>query len=201
MSPMSGRKAVSFLLSSGICILCSFAAGLSLAQSQDEVTGGEVIVEPATLRSLGFEWPIEGDTDRDAVAWIEYRANDESAWRSGLPLLRLHGERTVFWDSLDYTAPNMFAGSLLNLTPDTEYSVRLTLTDPDGAHGITEEESGSDVFSLQTHAEKRGDAYVLNGTKKFVSLAPVADIAQPPVATVERGFQYLRPDCWRLLRR
>ena len=46
-----------------------------------------------------------------------------------------------------------------------------------GAHGITEEESGSDVFSLQTHAEKRGDAYVLNGAKKFVSLAPVADIA------------------------
>ncbi len=46
-----------------------------------------------------------------------------------------------------------------------------------GAHGITEPESGSDVFSLQTHAEKRGDTYVLNGMKKFVSLAPVADLA------------------------
>ncbi len=46
-----------------------------------------------------------------------------------------------------------------------------------GAHGITEPEAGSDVFSLQTRAEKRRDGYVLNGTKKFVSLAPVADLA------------------------
>ncbi|MCZ6681165.1 MAG: acyl-CoA dehydrogenase family protein, partial [Candidatus Poribacteria bacterium] len=46
-----------------------------------------------------------------------------------------------------------------------------------GAHGITEPDSGSDVFSLRTHAEKRDDGYVLNGTKKFVSLAPIADLA------------------------
>ncbi len=46
-----------------------------------------------------------------------------------------------------------------------------------GAHGITEPEAGSDVFSLQTRAEKCRDGYVLNGTKKFVSLAPVADLA------------------------
>ena len=46
-----------------------------------------------------------------------------------------------------------------------------------GAHAITEPKSGSDVFSLQAHAEKRGDKYVLNGTKNFVSLAPVADLA------------------------
>jgi alkylation response protein AidB-like acyl-CoA dehydrogenase len=46
-----------------------------------------------------------------------------------------------------------------------------------GAHGITEPESGSDVFSLQTYTEKCDGGYVLNGTKKFVSLAPVADLA------------------------
>ena len=34
-----------------------------------------------------------------------------------------------------------------------------------GAHGITEPDSGSDVFSLRTHAEKRDDGYLLNGTK------------------------------------
>lgn len=45
-----------------------------------------------------------------------------------------------------------------------------------GAHGITEPESGSDAFSLQTTAKLDGDHYVLNGTKTFSSNAPVADV-------------------------
>ena len=45
-----------------------------------------------------------------------------------------------------------------------------------GAHAITEPESGSDVFSMQMRAEKRNDGYMLNGTKKFVTLAPIADL-------------------------
>ena len=46
-----------------------------------------------------------------------------------------------------------------------------------GAHAITEPESGSDVFSLSTRAEKKGNSYVINGSKKFVTLGPVADVA------------------------
>lgn len=46
-----------------------------------------------------------------------------------------------------------------------------------GAHAITEPESGSDIFSLQTHAKKRDGGYVLNGTKRHVTLAPIADLA------------------------
>ena len=46
-----------------------------------------------------------------------------------------------------------------------------------GAHAITEPEAGSDLHSLRTRAEKRDDGYVLNGTKKFVTLGPVADVA------------------------
>lgn len=45
-----------------------------------------------------------------------------------------------------------------------------------GAHGMTEPDSGSDAFSLRTTAERRGDRYVLNGSKTFVSNAPVADV-------------------------
>jgi alkylation response protein AidB-like acyl-CoA dehydrogenase len=44
-----------------------------------------------------------------------------------------------------------------------------------GAHGMSEPDSGSDAFSLRTTAEARGDTYVLNGAKTFVSNAPVAD--------------------------
>ncbi len=130
--------------------MVSLSLGLNAAsaQSGNAVTPGEVVVEPPTLRSLGFEWPIGGDGNRNAVAAIEYRAAGESGWRQGLPLLRLNGERTVFWDSLDYTAPNMFAGSLLNLEPDTEYSVRLTLSDPDGVSGRSEQR-----LTVRTRAE------------------------------------------------
>lgn len=46
-----------------------------------------------------------------------------------------------------------------------------------GAFGITEADSGSDTFSMQTRAEKVDGGYVLNGTKKFVTLAPEAEIA------------------------
>lgn len=45
-----------------------------------------------------------------------------------------------------------------------------------GANAASEPNAGSDVFSMKTIAERRGDSYVLNGTKTFVSNAPVADV-------------------------
>lgn len=45
-----------------------------------------------------------------------------------------------------------------------------------GAHGMSEPDSGSDAFSLRTRAIYRDDGYVLNGTKTFVTNAPVADV-------------------------
>lgn len=46
-----------------------------------------------------------------------------------------------------------------------------------GAHAITEPEAGSDVFSLQTVANRTHGGYVLNGTKRLVTFAPIADLA------------------------
>jgi alkylation response protein AidB-like acyl-CoA dehydrogenase len=45
-----------------------------------------------------------------------------------------------------------------------------------GAHGMSEPGSGSDSSGLATTAEKRGDRWVLNGTKTFVTNAPIADV-------------------------
>jgi len=56
-----------------------------------------------------------------------------------------------------------------------------------GAHGMSEPESGSDAFSLLTKAERRGDDYVLNGTKTFISEAPVADLFVV-FATIDRNL-------------
>jgi alkylation response protein AidB-like acyl-CoA dehydrogenase len=46
-----------------------------------------------------------------------------------------------------------------------------------GAHGVTEPGSGSDAFSMSTTATKHEGGYLLNGSKCYVSMAPVADVA------------------------
>lgn len=45
-----------------------------------------------------------------------------------------------------------------------------------GAHAMSEPKSGSDAFSLDTRARLDGDCYVLDGSKIFVTNAPVADL-------------------------
>ena len=44
-----------------------------------------------------------------------------------------------------------------------------------GAFAITEPNSGSDAASIRTRAERKGDHYLLNGTKMFISNASFAD--------------------------
>lgn len=56
-------------------------------------------------------------------------------------------------------------------------------------HSVTEPEAGSDAFAMRTRAERRGDHYVLNGTKCFASNAPVADLFVIHAATTpDAGF-------------
>lgn len=46
-----------------------------------------------------------------------------------------------------------------------------------GAHGMSEPDSGSDAYSMRTRADKVEGGYVLNGSKTFVTNAPVSDLA------------------------
>jgi len=46
-----------------------------------------------------------------------------------------------------------------------------------GCMGLTEPNAGSDVASISTRAERKGDRYVLNGNKMFITNGPVADVA------------------------
>lgn len=45
-----------------------------------------------------------------------------------------------------------------------------------GANGASEPEAGSDIFGMQTRAERRGDGWVLNGRKTWITGGPVADL-------------------------
>lgn len=44
-----------------------------------------------------------------------------------------------------------------------------------GSLAMSEAGSGSDVMSMRTRADKKGDRYVLNGTKFWITNAPSAD--------------------------
>lgn len=71
-----------------------------------------------------------------------------------------------------------------------------------GAFCLTEPSAGSDAGSLKTRAEKRGDTYVLNGTKVFITNGGAADIylvlLQPIRKRERRAFRLLS---WRRARR
>jgi len=57
------------------------------------------------------------------------------------------------------------------------YLPRLASGEVLGAWGLTEPGSGSDAAALRTRAEERGGAWVLNGSKAFITNASVGEIA------------------------
>lgn len=93
-------------------------------------------VEHPTLLNLGFEWTIRGDDNRNATVAVKFREAGQAQWREGLPLVRIGGERVFRQrENLEYTVPHGFAGSILNLKPDTEYECEFVMNDPDGVTG------------------------------------------------------------------
>ena len=56
------------------------------------------------------------------------------------------------------------------------YLPRLTSCEWLGAYALSEAASGSDAASLRTRAERSGESYVLNGTKRFITHGGEADL-------------------------
>src|SRR5215510_5299842 len=119
----------------GLALAVALHVAATAAHAANTTKPGEFVVEPATLINLGFEWFIEGDDNRNASVAVSYRKVGETRWLTALPLLRLQGERINNGLQLDVISPNMFAGSILDLEPDTAYEARFVLTDPDGVTG------------------------------------------------------------------
>ena len=118
------------ILFSGLLLAASAAAA-------DKTIAKEFYAEPPTLISLGFEWQIDGDDNHNASVAVYYRKKGEQPWKEGLPMLRLDHER-INENALQYTTPNMFAGSIFDLEPGTDYECRFVLSDPDGVEGQAE---------------------------------------------------------------
>src|ERR1700683_5264381 len=133
------------LLSVALCLM--FAGAVS---AQTSTVSGEFTSDPPTLVSLGFEWKITGDDNRDAKVEVSYRKTGEGNFRPALPLMRLQREQIgtapgpnaandpARYPLFRYTAANMFSGSILNLDAGTEYECRFLLSDPDGVTGVAQ---------------------------------------------------------------
>ena len=116
---------------------------------EDASVPGEVAPEPSTLHALAVRWPVRGDANANAVVDVVYRAVGEPVWHAAYPLFRPRPEH----QSPELRVPGgwLFAGSIVGLTPDTEYDVRLTLRDPDGG-------GAERLLRLRTAAEPREPA-------------------------------------------
>jgi len=147
-------RGVVFACVGGLALVPAAAAsGDRGGSSPNIVRAGKAKLEPPTLRSIGLEWQIEGDANRNARVEVLYREDGRRTWREGLPLLRLQEEVVPAENATDtenpnrppeesaffYTTPNMFTGSIFNLKPGTKYQVRLRLGDRDGVRGDTEQ--------------------------------------------------------------
>jgi acyl-CoA dehydrogenase len=105
----------------------------------------------------------------------------------GLGLTMLEECRLVM--ELGYTTPalrsmvgtnNGIAGHVLleggTEEQKKEWLPRLASGDVTASFGLTEAEAGSDPGGMTTRAERDGDAWVINGAKRFITNAPIADV-------------------------
>jgi len=126
----------------------------------------EIIPEMAELGLLGMHLSGYGCAGRSAVdyglAAMELEAGDSGlrtfvSVQGSLAMSALHKfgseEQKQHW------LPRMATGELV------------------GCFGLTEPTAGSDPASMQTHAVCQGETWVLNGTKRWIGLASIADVA------------------------
>jgi alkylation response protein AidB-like acyl-CoA dehydrogenase len=127
---------------------------------------------------LGLHFPEElGGSGADVVTTVMVgEALGEAGVDGGLCLS--YGAHTFL------CADTIFAHG----TPDQKqrYLPKLISGEWIGCMGLTEPGAGSNVAGLRTKAEKRGDKYVLNGSKIFITNGPIADLAVV-YATVDRS--------------
>jgi glutaryl-CoA dehydrogenase len=71
-----------------------------------------------------------------------------------------------------------------------QYLPRMARGELIGCFGLTETRGGSDPANLRTHAKRRGSDWVINGSKMWITNAPIADLALIWAQTDEgmRGF-------------
>jgi hypothetical protein len=180
---------------------------------------GEPVLEPPTLHCLGAYWIVSGDDNKNAKVEVEYRKAGAADWSKAMPLFRVEKgahKTEKYGTKLDVPADAcLFAGSIVLLTPDTDYEVTLKLTDPDGgaaekllkARTIAEPTAPKDMRTLHVVPGEGGGT----GTQAdpFKGLAAAQAQAKPGdlflvhagvyegTLTVDRSGETGKPIIWR----
>ncbi len=118
--------------------LLVLVAMASTAFADDVLHPGTPALDPPTITALGIALPITGDDNFTATVAVRYRVSGTQTWHDALPLQHVHSELVM-----GFTVTPSFAGSIFDLTPDTDYDVELHATDPDG--------SVDQTFTLAAH--------------------------------------------------
>ncbi|MCY3827890.1 MAG: acyl-CoA dehydrogenase family protein [Rhodospirillaceae bacterium] len=129
-------------------------------------TPRDLLAEMGALGFMGMTIPEEwGGAGADTVAYV--LAMEEIAGGDG-------GVSTVM------SVNNSPVAAALHGYGSTEQKERflkpLARGEINAAFSLTEPQAGSDASNLRTRAEKRGNKYVLNGAKQFISSGATADI-------------------------
>ena len=119
-------------ISMNVLLLVLGSILLSLGRSENATIPGEISTPYPTLTCLAVEWLIEGDDNQNGEVKVSYKVAGDDKWLPAMPLVRVPAESTGNRTRPTYTWKNKHSGSIFNLKPDTEYEIRLSLSDPDG---------------------------------------------------------------------
>jgi len=108
---------------------------ISAASWAAPATMTDVEVESPTFHCIGLRCLVWNDVNTNATVRLDYRQRGSDAWKRALDLFRVE---TAALHGVDAppTGSHRFAGSVFFLEPDTEYELRLTMTDPDGGDAV-----------------------------------------------------------------
>ena len=129
-------------------------------------------------------WPVEyGGRGASIVEWLIF---EEEYWRAGAP-------GRVSQNGIFLLAPTVFEFGTDE--QKQRFLPPMARADDVWAQGWSEPDSGSDLASLRTRADRRGDAWVLNGQKTWCSRAAYADwifvlARSDPASERHRGLTY-----------
>ncbi len=133
---------------------------------EDAVFPVEIIPEMAELGLLGMHLKGYGCPGRTAVEYglaaLELEAGDSGlrtfvSVQGSLAMSAIHKHGTE--EQKNEYLPRMAAGEII------------------GCFGLTEPTAGSDPGSMKTFARREGDEWVINGSKRWIGLATLAQIA------------------------
>jgi acyl-CoA dehydrogenase len=138
--------------------------------------------------------PLAAQCDRDASFPLQVNAKGREVGVTNMTIPREYGgsgwgvlEQVIVGEELSWACTGIAGGLGLNSIFGDVFQVagspaqkkeafgRL-LAGEFGAYAVTEPAAGSDVAGIKTRAVRKGDRYVLNGSKVWISNAPLASM-------------------------